>query len=74
MSLLFASARWGDDEGIFNYKVEAQNILDAMLNKNESSDDRNVVTNMFNKKEKKVVFVPDGSADDFTDPSYHLPH
>lgn len=74
ISLLFASARWGDDEGIFNYKVEAQNILDAMLNKNESSDGRNVVTNMFNKKEKKVVFVPDGSADDFTDPSYHLPH
>ena len=29
---------------------------------------------MFNKKNKQVVFVPNGSADDFTDPSYHLPH
>jgi len=74
MSLLFASARWGDGDGIFNYKTEAQNILDAMLNKTESSDDRDIVTNMFNKKEKKVVFVPSGDADDFTDPSYHLPH
>ena len=74
MSLLFASARWGDGEGIFNYNSEAQNILDAMLNKTDSSDNGNVVTNMFNKKEKKVVFVPNGQADDFTDPSYHLPH
>ena len=45
-----------------------------MLSKKESSDERNVVTNMFNKKEKQVVFVPTGGADDFTDPSYHLPH
>lgn len=74
MSLLFASARWGDGDGIFNYKLEAQSILDAMLNKKESSDDGNVVTNMFNKEEKKVVFVPNGDADDYTDPSYHLPH
>ena len=74
MSLLFASSRWGDGEGIFNYKAEAQNILDAMLDKKDSSDERNVVTNMFNKKEKKIVFVPSGEADDFTDPSYHLPH
>jgi oligosaccharide reducing-end xylanase len=74
MSLLFASARWGNGEGIYNYKSEAQNILDAMLSKIESSDDRKVVTNMFNKKEKMIVFVPAGEADDFTDPSYHLPH
>ena len=74
MSLFFASARWGNGEGIFNYRAEAQKILDAMLNKKESSDSRNVITNMFNKKEKQVVFVPVGNADDFTDPSYHLPH
>lgn len=73
-ALLFASAKWGDGEGIFNYKAEAQKILDAMLSKAECSDRRDVVTNMFNKKEKQVVFVPSGEADDFTDPSYHLPH
>lgn len=74
MALYFASARWGDGDGIFNYKNEAQKILDAMLSKVEFSDDPKVVTNMFNKKEKQVVFVPAGEADDFTDPSYHVPH
>ena len=74
MALFFASARWGDGEGIYNYKAEAQKILDAMLSKEESSDRVGVITNMFDKKEKQVVFVPVGNADDFTDPSYHLPH
>ena len=74
MALFFASARWGDGKGIYNYKAEAQKILDAMLSKEISSDRPDVVTNMFNKKEKQVVFVPIGNADDFTDPSYHLPH
>lgn len=74
MSLFFASARWGNGEGIYNYSKEAQNILDAMLTKNESSNNPHDITNMFNKKEKMVVFVPTGTADDFTDPSYHLPH
>jgi oligosaccharide reducing-end xylanase len=74
MSLFFASARWGSGIGIYDYKTEAQNILNAMLNKADSSDSHSVVTNMFNKKKKEVVFVPVGTADDFTDPSYHLPH
>jgi oligosaccharide reducing-end xylanase len=74
MALFFASARWGDGEGIYNYKAEAQKILDAMLSKEEFSDRTDVITNMFNKEEKQVVFVPVGNADDFTDPSYHLPH
>ena len=74
MSLFFASAKWGDGEGIYNYKAEAQKILNAMLSKNESSNRNDIVTNMFNTKEKQVVFVPVGNADDFTDPSYHLPH
>ena len=74
MALFFASARWGNGEGIYNYQNEAQKILDAMLNKTETSDADSVITNMFNKKVKQVVFVPTGAADDFTDPSYHLPH
>ena len=74
MSLFFASARWGNGEGIFNYEAEAQLILDAMLGKAESSDNDTVTTNMFSKKEKLVVFVPLGKAATFTDPSYHLPH
>ena len=69
-ALLFASARWGDGEGIYNYRAQAQEILDVMLHKEEN----NVATNMFNFKEKQVVFVPMvGRVSSFTDPSYHLP-
>jgi oligosaccharide reducing-end xylanase len=74
MSLFFAAARWGNGTGIYNYRAEAQSILDAMLGKESSSDRGDVITNMFNLKERQVVFVPAGNADDFTDPSYHLPH
>jgi oligosaccharide reducing-end xylanase len=69
-SLFLASARWGVDR----YRVEAQAILDAMLSKTASSNAKGVVTNMFDRIAKQVVFVPEGNADDFTDPSYHLPH
>jgi oligosaccharide reducing-end xylanase len=74
MSLFFAAARWGNGEGIYNYRAEAQTILDAMLSKTEESDRADMITNMFNKNERQVVFVPAGHVDDFTDPSYHLPH
>ncbi len=73
-ALFFASARWGDGTGIYDYNTEAQYILDAMLSKEDSSESDKVITNMFDKKEKMVVFVPVGNADNFTDPSYHVPH
>ncbi len=73
-ALFFASARWGNGNGIYNYRAEAQKILDAMLTKEESSQNRDIVTNMFSRKEKQIVFVPFGKADSFTDPSYHTPH
>jgi oligosaccharide reducing-end xylanase len=73
-SLFFASARWGNAKGVFNYRAEAQTILDAMLNKEAEPGNDRRITNMFNKKEKQVVFVPSIQASDFTDPSYHLPH
>jgi oligosaccharide reducing-end xylanase len=71
MALMFASARWGDGEGIFNYGAEAQAILDTALTTDESSD---LATNLFNPEHKQVVFVPRiGRDSSFTDPSYHLP-
>lgn len=73
-TLYFASARWGDGEGIFNYSHEAKIILDAMLSKSENREENDLVTNMFNIEEKQIVFVPTIDADYFTDPSYHLPH
>ena len=72
-SLLFASARWGNGEGIQNYRSEAQKILNTMLHK-ESEPDHGAVTNMFNKQNHLVSFVPETNASGFTDPSYLLPH
>ncbi len=74
MALFFASARWGNGTGIYDYKNEALSILEAMLNKAEQSEDNTTVTNMFDKSEKQIVFVPLGDASRFTDHSYHLPH
>jgi oligosaccharide reducing-end xylanase len=69
-ALLFASARWGDGEEIFDYRAQAQEILDVMLHKEQN----NVATPMFDREEKQIVFVPMvGSVSSFTDPSYHLP-
>jgi oligosaccharide reducing-end xylanase len=73
-ALFFASARWGNGDGIFNYRAEAQAILDAMLNKEGKPWSNKKIVNMFNLGEKQVVFVPDSGASWFTDPSYHLPH
>jgi len=74
MSLLFASARWGNGEGIFHYGKEANAILDAMLNKESAPENNGQVANMFNRAERQVVFVPSVAGARFTDPSYHLPH
>jgi oligosaccharide reducing-end xylanase len=72
MALLFASARWSDGAGIFNYRAEAQAILDTALRKEDQSG--GLATNMFNLQSKQVVFVPKiGRDSSFTDPSYHLP-
>jgi endo-1,4-beta-D-glucanase Y len=74
MALFFAAARWGNGTGVYNYRAEAQTILDAMLTKETSSGNDNELANIFNKTEKQVVFAPVGTAAAFTDPSYHLPH
>ncbi len=69
-ALLFASSRWGDGEGIFDYRSQAQEILDVMLHKEANG----VATNMFDLEHKQIVFVPMvGRVSSFTDPSYHLP-
>ncbi len=73
MSLFFASGRWGNGSGIFNYEKEANAILTTMLHKNDEPE-HSGVTNMFDGKEKLVVFVPDLRGSKFTDPSYQVPH
>lgn len=73
MALFFASHRWGDGEGIFNYEREAQDLLRMMIHKDAQPDRGNIVS-MFHPTEKQIRFVPDGPGRDFTDPSYHVPH
>ncbi|MBO4399239.1 MAG: xylanase [Lachnospiraceae bacterium] len=68
MALFFASHRWGDGEGIFEYSREAKDILRACLHKGENGRAGHP---MWNRENGQILFVP-GSP--FTDPSYHLPH
>lgn len=68
MALLFASHRWGDGEGIFNYSKEANDILTAVLHKGENGRPGEA---MWNHENHQILFVPGA---DFTDASYHLPH
>lgn len=68
MALFFASHRWGDGEGIFNYSREAKDILKACIHKGEKG---RAGAPMWNRENKQILFVPGA---EFTDPSYHLPH
>ena len=68
MALLFASHRWHDGAGIFNYGAEAQALLREMLQKREAS-----IPPIFDRQRRQVVFVPTPNGAKFTDPSYHLP-
>ena len=68
MDLFFASHRWGDGEGIYEYSREAKDILRACLHKGENKRPGHA---MWNAKNHLILFTP-GSP--FSDPSYHLPH
>ncbi len=73
-ALFFAGHRWGNGDGIYDYEAEANRILNAMLHKEDMNGGVvEQVKNMFNRDEKKVVFVAIGNAANFSDPSYHLP-
>lgn len=73
MALYFAWKRWGNGTGIYNYKSEADSILDHMLHQDVYAGQYSGVTRMVDPSSKQVVFVPYGSSANFTDPSYHLP-
>lgn len=68
MALMFASHRWGNGEGIFDYGSQAREILNACLHKGENGRPG---WPMWNRENKQILFVPGVG---FTDPSYHLPH
>ncbi len=73
-ALLMASARWGDRQGSYAYAAQANAILDVMLHKEEMNGGVVAgVTNMIDAQQRQIVFVPQGRAAGFTDPSYHVP-
>ncbi len=68
MALFFASNRWDDGEGIYNYSREAKDILKECIHKGEND---NIGCPMWENSNKLIKFIPNCN---FTDPSYRLPH
>lgn len=68
MALFFASHRWGDGQGIFDYSVEARAILHECIHKGENG---NGGFPMWDPDNHLIKFIPEC---DWSDPSYHLPH
>jgi oligosaccharide reducing-end xylanase len=68
MALFFASNRWGDGEGIYNYSKEARAILHECVHKGENGTPGDP---MWEPSNKLIKFIPNCN---FSDPSYHLPH
>lgn len=77
MALLFASNRWGDGKGIYDYHAEAEKLLTAMVHRQLISAPgkfgMHAVGPMMNPDPPEILFVPDVFGKPFTDPSYHLP-
>jgi oligosaccharide reducing-end xylanase len=81
-ALLFASNRWGQGHGIFDYATQARQLLDRMKNRGPITGTVNgtrqtTCVALFNPEQKMVRFTPDtgnfAKNGDHTDPSYHLP-
>jgi endo-1,4-beta-D-glucanase Y len=77
-ALLFAHARWGSGSGVLDYRKHAMQLLYDMLNRTSPPDNYGEPA-MFRDTDYNgagkymTVFQPQGSAGQFTDPSYHLP-
>ena len=77
MALYFASGRWGNGTGIYDYRAEADRLLTDMLHREvlrgRTRRGPYACGNMFDEQAKMVRFVPGLDRNNFTDPSYHLP-
>ena len=72
MALLFASNRWGDGKGIYDYHAEAEKLLRAMVHRPVISASGNhgmhTVGPMMNPDPPMILFVPEVMPQPFTDP------
>jgi oligosaccharide reducing-end xylanase len=76
-ALYFAAHRWGNGEGIYNYRAEADRLLTDMRHRREITGPtvkgEMTAGNLFHPKHAMVRFTPDVVNWERTDPSYHLP-
>ena len=80
MALYFAANRWGNGEGIYNYKAYADRILDAMVHREPITgmvhqvwgDREHTVGKEVNEEHSMILFSPD-ERNSYSDVSYHLP-
>ena len=77
MSLYFASGRWGNGTGIYDYRAEADLLLKNMRHRalitGPTVMGQRTGSGMFEPEHRMVRFSPDVRIGDHTDPSYHLP-
>jgi oligosaccharide reducing-end xylanase len=82
-ALYFAARRWGNGQGMYNYKVQADELLSRMRHREKitgavpmpwRNTNRTVTAGpLFHAEHKMVLFSPSSERAQFTDPSYHLP-
>jgi oligosaccharide reducing-end xylanase len=76
-ALCFASGRWGNGKGIYNYRAEADRILTDMRHRKsvtgKTVKGTQTAVNLFHPGHKMVRFTPDVENSERTDASYHLP-
>ena len=77
MSLYFASGRWGNGSGIYNYRAEADRLLTDLRHRALITGPTVAGTMtagaIFDSENKMVRFTPDVKNWNHTDPSYQLP-
>jgi oligosaccharide reducing-end xylanase len=76
-ALFFASGRWGNGSGIYDYKAEADRLLWNLKNRKQIAGKtiRGTQTGraLFDPRHKLVRFTADLESDNHTDPSYQMP-
>lgn len=77
MSLYFASGRWGNGKGIYNYHQQADKLLTNMRHREIKTGPTKfgsrTVGPMVDEDHKMILFVPGRQRKMFTDASYQLP-
>lgn len=76
-ALYFAAQRWGDGEGRYDYRAQAERLLADVLHRRPitgtTARGEMSAVNLFDHDAKMVRFTPDLANAAHTDASYHLP-